>query len=144
VRGLGRGAAPRTRRGVGAGVKTMGARMAMAAAVAVALAGCDTPTILVSVVNGCDGSAQVLVSDAAHHDDHLTTNFRMLKPDENAVFVVPVGPEGDISLMTWNAVDSKQVTRIVSLLREAVDGTSADGKALRVVTLSGSDCPAAN
>jgi hypothetical protein len=132
------------RRGVGAGVKVTGVRVAVVAAVAVALVGCDKPTILVSVVNGCGESAQVLVSDATHHDDHEEKSFRTLEPSASAVFVVPVGPEGDISLMTWDAGDSKQVTRIVSLLREAVDGTSEDGKALRVVTLSGSDCPAAS
>jgi hypothetical protein len=128
---------------MGAGVKVICARAAVLAAVALALAGCDKPTILVSVVNGCEGSAQVLVSDAAHHDDHLATHFRTVKPEDSAVFVVPVGPEGDISLMTWDEGDTKQITRIVSLLREAVDGTAEDGKALRVVTLTGSDCPAA-
>jgi hypothetical protein len=124
-------------------MRPIGAKVAVLAAAAVVLAGCDKPTILVSVVNGCGQSAQVLVSDAAHHDDHLTTNFRTLKPDDNTVFVVPVGPDGDISLMTWDTVNSKQVTRIVSLLREATDGTSDVGKDLRVLTLSGSDCPAA-
>jgi len=124
-------------------MRTWGMRVAVAAAAAVALAGCDKPTILVSVVNGCDVNARVLVSDFAHHDDHDVKHFRTLLPDDNAVFLVPVGRDGDISLMTWDMVDAKQVTRIVSLLREAVDGTSEDGKDLRVLTLSGSDCPAA-
>jgi hypothetical protein len=126
----------------GVGVKSIGVRVAVAAVIAVALAGCDKSTILVSVVNGCGESAKLLVSDATHHDDHEEKNFRTVEASASAVFVVPVGPEGDISLMTWDAVGAKQVTRIVSLLREAADGTSEDGKALRVVTLSGSDCPA--
>lgn len=126
-------------------MRTWGVRMAVVAAIgAVTLTGCDKPTILVSVVNGCEQSAKVLVSDAEHHDDHEVKNFRTLQSDDSAVFVVPVGRDGDISLMTWDAVDEKQVTRIVSLLREAVDGTSEDGKDLRVLTLSGPDCPVAN
>lgn len=117
-------------------------RVALVAAAAVALAGCDPHTIWVSVVNGCSENAQVLVSDAGHHDDHVAKDFRQLQPDESAEFIVQVGPDGDISLMTWDTTNTAQVTRIVSLSSEAEDGRAEDGRALRVVTLSGADCPA--
>jgi hypothetical protein len=45
--------------------------------------------------------------------------------------------------MTWDTTNTAQVTRIVSLSSEAEDGRAEDGRALRVVTLSGADCPAA-
>lgn len=118
-------------------------RVALAAAAVVALSGCDPHTIWVSVVNGCSENAQVLVSDAVHHDDHVAKDFRQLQPDESAEFIVQVGPDGDISLMTWDTTNTAQVTRIVSLSSEAEDGRAEDGRALRVVTLSGADCPAA-
>jgi hypothetical protein len=120
----------------------MGMRVALVAAAAVALAGCDPHTIWVSVVNGCSENAQVLVSDATHHEDHVAKSFRQLTPDQSADFIVQTGPDGDISLMTWDTTNTKQVTRIVSLRTDAVDGRAEDGRALRVVTLSGADCPA--
>jgi hypothetical protein len=123
-------------------VKTIGMKVALAAAVVVALAGCDPHTIWVSVVNGCSENAQVLVSDATHHDDHLAKDFRQLTPDQSAEFIVQTGPDGDISLMTWDTSTTAQVKRIVSLRTDAVDGRADDGRALRVVTLSGADCPA--
>jgi hypothetical protein len=132
------------RRESGAGVKMIGMKVAVVAAAVVALAGCDPSTILVSVVNGCSASAQVLVSDSAHHADHVAKDFRQISPAASDVFIVPVGPNGDISLMTWDATNTKQVTRTVSLAKEAVDGVAPDGKALRVVTLTGADCPAAS
>jgi hypothetical protein len=124
-------------------MKTMGMTVALVAAAAVALAGCDPHTIWVSVVNGCSENVQVLVSDAAHHDDHVVKDFRQLTPDQSADFIVQTGPDGDISLMTWDTTNTKQVTRIVSLRTDAVDGRAEDGRALRVLTLSGADCPAA-
>jgi hypothetical protein len=120
----------------------MGMRVALVAAAAVALAGCDPHTIWVSVVNGCGENVQVLVSDAKHHDDHVAKDFRQLTPDQSTEFIVQTGPDGDISVMTWNTTASAQVTDIVSLRTDAVDGTAEDGRALRVVTLSGASCPA--
>lgn len=125
-------------------MKTIGIKVVVVAAAAVALAACDPSTILVSVVNGCSASAQVLVSDSAHHGDHVAKDFRQISPAGSDIFIVPVGPNGEISLMTWDAANTKQVTRIVSLAKEAVDGTAPDGKALRVITLTGTDCPAAS
>lgn len=124
-------------------MRTKGIRAALAAAFAtVALAGCDPQTIWVSVVNGCEENVQVLVSDAAHHDDHVVKDFRQVSPDQSAEFIVQVDPDGDISLMTWDTTTVAQVTDIVSLRTDAVDGTAEDGRALRVVSLSGSLCPA--
>lgn len=123
-------------------MKTIGMKVALVAVAAVALAGCDPHTIWVSVVNGCSENAQVLVSDATHHDDHVAKDFRQLTPDQSAEFIVQTGPDGDISLMTWDTTNTKQATRIVSLRTDAVDGRAEDGRALRVLTLSGADCPA--
>jgi hypothetical protein len=130
------------RRAEGAGVRTIGMRVALAAAGVVALAGCDPHTTWVSVANGCSENVQVLVSDATHHDDHVAKDFRQLTPDQSAEFIVRVGPDGDISVMTWDTATTAQVTRIVALRTDAVDGRAEDGRALRVVTLSGADCPA--
>jgi len=123
-------------------VRNIGLKVALLAAAAVALAGCDPHTIWVSVVNGCSENVQVLVSDATHHDDHVAKDFRQLTPDQSAEFIVQTGPDGDISLMTWDTTTTAQVTRIVSLRTDAVDGSADDGRALRVVTLGGADCPA--
>lgn len=122
---------------------TRGIRVALVVAAAtVALAGCDPDTIWVSLVNGCDENVQVLVSDADHHDDHVVKDFRQVTPDQSAEFLVQVDADGDISVMTWDTTTTSQVTDIVSLRTDAVDGTAEDGRALRVVTLSGSLCPA--
>ena len=125
-------------------MKTIGMKAVVVAAAAVALAGCDPSTILVSVVNGCSASEQVLVSDSAHHADHVAKDFRQISQLGSDIFIVPVGPDGDISLMIWDTVNTKQVTRTVSLAKEAVDGVAPDGKALRVITLTGADCPTAS
>ena len=123
-------------------MRNIGLKVALLAAAAVALAGCAPHTIWVSVVNGCSENVQVLVSDATHHDDHVAKDFRQLTPDQSAEFIVQTGPDGDISLMTWDTTTTAQVTRIVSLRTDAVDGSADDGRALRVVTLGGADCPA--
>ena len=126
------------------GVRTKAIRVALVtAAAALALAACDPHTIWVSVVNGCGENVQVLVSDAAHHPDHVAKDFRSVTADQSAEFIVQTGPDGDISLMTWDTATTAQVTNIVSLRTDAVDGTDDGGRAIRVVTLSGSKCPAA-
>jgi len=125
-------------------VRTKGIRVALlAAAGIVALAGCDPHTIWVSVDNGCSENVKVLVSDAAHHADHLAKDFRDLAPDHSAEFIVQTSPDGNISLMTWDTTTTAQVSTIVSLRTDAVDGSDEAGRALRVVTLSGAQCPAA-
>ncbi len=125
------------------GVRLRGARVVVAAAAcALLLAGCDKATILVSVVNTCGAIVPVLVSDAEHQSDHMATNFRKVSDGESIVFVVPVAPDGDISLMTYDATIESQQTRVVSLAKEAVDGTTDDGRPVRVLTLQGTDCPA--
>ncbi len=116
-------------------------KVALFAVAAVALAGCDPHTTWVSVINGCSENMQVLVSDATHHGDHVVKDFRQLTPYQSAEFIVQTGPDGDISLMTWDTTIIAQVTRIVSLRTDAVDGRAEDGRALRVVTLGGEDCP---
>ena len=131
-----------TRSTAGASVRKIGLKAALVAAAAVALAGCDPHTIWVSVINGCDENVQVLVSDADHHDDHVVKDFRQVSPDQSAEFIVQVDPDGDISLMTWDTTTVAQVTDIVSLRTDAVDGSAEDGRALRVVTIRGSLCPA--